>query len=227
VVPNYQNPQGATLSLDAREKLLQLAQAAGSAVIEDDPYRELRFEGEPLPSIYELEHRNGRSEKVIYLGTFSKVLAPGFRIGWVIGPSAVIEKLAQARQAVDLQTSTFTQHIVLELLRRGVLERQIPRLRDLYRERRDAMLRALEECFPQGITWTSPAGGMFLMVRLREDINATDLLNKSLKQNVAFVPGEEFFIDGTGKNTLRLNFSNAAPDLVKTGIRRLSQLLPA
>ena len=227
VVPNYQNPQGATLSLDAREKLLQLAQAAGSAVIEDDPYRELRFEGEPLPSIYEIEQRNGHSENVIYLGTFSKVLAPGLRIGWVIGPSAVIEKLAQARQAVDLQTSTFTQHIVLELLRRGVRERQIPRLRALYRERRDTMLRALEECFPRGITWTSPAGGMFLMVHLREGLNATDLLKESLKQNVAFVPGEEFFIDAAGKNTLRLNFSNAAPDLIKTGIRRLGQLVTA
>jgi 2-aminoadipate transaminase len=227
VVPNYQNPQGTTLSLEPREELLAAVQSAGVALIEDDPYRELCFEGDPLPSLWELERRCGHGENVVYLSTFSKVLAPGLRIGWVIGPSAVIEKLAQARQAVDLQTATFTQHIVLELLRRGALDRQIPRLRVAYRERRDAMLSALQEFFPSEANWTRPAGGMFLMVRLPEQIDTTELLSQSLQQKVAFVPGEEFFVDGSGKNTLRLNFSNSSPSLIETGIRRLGEVIKA
>lgn len=227
VIPNHQNPQGTTLSLEARETLLSAVHSAGVALIEDDPYRELCFEGDPLPSMWELERRDGKSENVVYLGTFSKVLAPGLRIGWVIGPVGIIEKLAQARQAVDLQTATFTQHLVLELLRRGVLDRQIPRLRATYRERRDAMLSALQQFLSAEATWTRPAGGMFLMVRLPEQIDATELLAESLQQNVAFVPGEEFFVDGSGKNTLRLNFSNSPPDLIQTGIRRLSEIIKA
>lgn len=218
-VPNYQNPQGTTLDLAQRRALVE----RGIGIVEDDPYRELRFEGEPLPTLLELD----RGENVIHVSTFSKVLAPGLRVGWVIGPEAVIEKLVQAKQAVDLQTSTFNQMLILDLLRSGVWERQIPRLRSTYRERRDVMLAALEEHFPEGVTWTRPTGGMFLMVHLPADMNAAELLPACLAKNVAFVPGEEFHIDGMGKNTMRLNFSNAKPERIAEGIRRLAGVIRA
>lgn len=216
-VPNYQNPQGTTLDLAQRRALLD----RGIGIIEDDPYRELCFEGEPLPTLLELD----RGENVIHVNTFSKVLAPGLRVGWVIGPEAVIEKLVQAKQAVDLQTSTFNQLLILELLRSGIWERQIPRLRATYRERRDVMLAALEKHFPEEATWTRPVGGMFLMVHLPPDMNAAELLPACLENNVAFVPGEEFHIDGTGQNTMRLNFSNAKPERIEEGIRRLAGVI--
>ena len=212
-VPNFQNPQGTTLSLPEREALVR----TGNLIVEDDPYRELRFDGDALPAIREMA-----PDRVIYLGTFSKVLAPGLRLGWVIGPREVIDRLAQARQAVDLHTPTFNQWLVLAAVRDGVLERQIPRLREAYRERRDAMLRALGQYFPAEAAWTRPAGGMFLMLRLPERFDANALLKDALRKKVAFVPGEEFFFDGLGRNTLRLNFSNASPESIATGIQQLA-----
>ena len=216
VVPNFTNPAGTTLSLEERQQLAR----SGNLIVEDDPYGELRYEGEALPSILEMNR-----EIVIHLGTVSKVLAPGLRIGWVIAPTPVIDKLALARQAADLQTSTFNQHLVLEVLQRGVLERQLPRLRAAYRERRDVMLQALQEHFPKEVTWTRPEGGMFLMVFLSEGMDASALLKDALREKVAFVPGEEFFFDGRGKSTMRLNFSNATPELIREGIRRLGKVI--
>ena len=215
-VPNFSNPDGLTLSLAEREQLVR----SDHVIVEDDPYRELRFDGAPLPRMLELRRPN-----VIYLGSFSKMLAPGLRIGWVIGPTEVIGKLAQARQAMDLQTSTFNQRIVLEVVSQGLLERHIPRLCAAYRERRDVMLRALEQWFPKAATWSRPAGGMFLMVRLPEGFDATALLQAALREKVAFVPGEEFFFDGSGRNTMRLNFSNATLEVIDTGIHRLGTLV--
>jgi 2-aminoadipate transaminase len=221
LVPNFQNPQGTTLSGPRREQLAALLREYDVPLIEDDPYGELRYEGEALPHLLELD-------RVIHTGTFSKVLMPGLRVGWVIAAPAVIEKFVQAKQAADLHTSTLSQWIALELVRSDFLDEHLPVLRRAYRERRDVMLEALERHFaPLGasVTWTRPAGGMFLMVTLPPEMNANVLLAQALDRQVAFVPGEEFHLQGAGKNTLRLNFSNAKPAQIETGIARLAALV--
>ncbi len=228
LVPNFQNPQGTTLSLARRKELLRAVDDR-TIVVEDNPYGELRYDGESLPDLLELSVQSGPGGKlqscVIHLGTFSKVLAPGFRVGWVIATEEVIDKLVQAKQAADLHTSTMCQHLVLELIRNGVLDRQIPRLREVYRSRRDAMLSALAAHLPTETKWTHPAGGMFLLVTLPEGTNASALLARALKKNVAFVPGDDFYPDGSGQNTLRLNFSNANPQQIEEGVKRLAEAL--
>ncbi|HEY9171897.1 MAG TPA: PLP-dependent aminotransferase family protein [Verrucomicrobiae bacterium] len=229
LVPNFQNPQGATLTLVRRRRLLDELRGSGTILVEDDPYGELRYAGEPLPSLLELDAANGAGgaleTRVIQLGTFSKVLAPGLRVGWVIAPAAVIDKLVQAKQAADLHTSTLCQHVVLELLQNGVLERQLPRLRAEYGRRRATMLAALATHFPNEAHWTRPDGGLFLFVTLPPHIDASALLKRALAHNVAFVPGDDFHLDGQGRNTMRLNFSNATPEKIEEGIKRLGRVL--
>ena len=229
LVPNFQNPQGATLSLSRRRRLVELLRKSQTILIEDNPYGELRYTGEPLPHLLELDAANGSGGEletgVIHLGTFSKVLAPGLRVGWVIAPAEVIDKLVQAKQAADLHTSTLCQHVILEVIRRGALDRQIPRLREAYGLRRDSMLAALDAHFPAGTTWTRPDGGMFLLATLPAHIEAADLLKHALARNVAFVPGNDFHLDGQGRNTLRLNFSNATPERIAEGVKRLGAVL--
>lgn len=223
LVPNFQNPQGTTLAWPRRTQLLEhLATIAPApALVEDDPYGELRYDGQALPSLQELD----ADSRVVRLGSFSKVLAPGLRVGWAIAPAAVIDKLVQAKQAADLHTSTFCQHVILELIRAGVLDAQIPRIREAYRLRRDAMLEALDEFFPADIRWTRPEGGMFLLATLPESVRSSVLLKHALQRKVAFVPGDDFYVDFTGCNTLRLNFTNSAPEKIREGIRRLAPLL--
>jgi len=228
-VPDFQNPQGTTLSEERRRRLAALIRAADRPLVEDTPYRELRYDGSRLPSVFELDARTGPQgrldARVLQLGTFSKVLVPGLRVGWVIAESPVIEKLALAKQAADLHTSTFCQYLALELVRAGVLERQLPRLRTAYRGKRDAMLQALADVFPAGVEWTRPAGGMFLMVTLPEDLDARALLPAALEHKVAFVPGEDFHLDGRGRNTMRLNFSRPSRDQIPEGVRRLGAVV--
>jgi 2-aminoadipate transaminase len=228
-VPNFQNPQGATLTLSRRKMLVALARRHSMAIIEDNPYGDLRYSGSALPNLLELDARVGAASEyeshVIYAGTFSKVLMPGLRVGWVIAARPVIEKLTLAKQAADLHTSTLSQHLALELLRRGFLEEFLPALREQYGLRRDAMLEALEKYFPKGATWTTPEGGFFLWVTLPKHINAGQLLPAALAQHVAFVPGEEFHLHGEGKNTMRLNFTNASPARIEEGIKKLGRLL--
>jgi 2-aminoadipate transaminase len=228
-VPNFQNPQGTTMSLARRESLVALARQRLMAIIEDNPYGDLRYSGSALPNLLELDARNRSSSdfdsRVIYTGTFSKVLMPGLRVGWVIASRAVIEKLTQAKQAADLHTSTLSQHLALKLLNRGFLEEFLPVLLRNYGHRRDAMLAALEKHFPKSATWTKPEGGMFLWVTLPKNINAGQLLPAALEHRVAFVPGEDFHLNGEGKNTLRLNFSNASPERIEEGIKKLGRLL--
>ncbi len=229
VVPNFQNPQGTTLSLERRRQQVSLARRHGTAIVEDDPYGELRYECEALPGLFEIDATTAGSTRfqsnVIYTGTFSKTLMPGLRVGWVIAASELIEKLALAKQAADLHTSTPMQYLAIELIHRGVLDEMIPRLRQEYRRRRDAMLAALEKHFPDTASWTRPAGGMFLFVSLPAGADAGLLLREALRENVAFVPGEEFHLNGCGRNTLRLNFSNATPEQINIGIQRLGRLL--
>lgn len=228
-IPNFQNPQGTTLSLERRARLVKLARAHGVGIVEDNPYGELRFGGEPLPHLLDLDTQSaptgGLEFNVIHTGTFSKVLAPGLRVGWVVGSETVVDKLVQAKQAADLHTSTLNQLIAFQLLTSGLLDHQLPRLRLAYQQRRDAMLTALATHFPEGLTWTRPAGGMFLLVTLPTGWDASEILVLALRQNVAFVPGEDFHLEGQGHNTFRLNYSNARPDQIEEGIRRLGGVL--
>jgi len=228
VLPNFQNPTGVTLSAERRQALSRKMRSAGVPIIEDDPYAELRFEGTDLPSLLTLEGQDQEGiydGNVIYLGTFSKILAPGMRLGWVIAPPEVIHKLVQAKQGADLHTASFTQLIAYELARDGFLERHVDLIRQTYRSRRDAMLEAMQEHFPAQVQWTHPEGGMFLWVTLPEGIDATDVLRNAVEQNVVFVPGESFYPDRSVLNTLRLNYSHDQPERIREGIGRLARVL--
>jgi len=220
VLPNFHNPAGVTLALERRIELVKIAAKYGVPLIEDDPYGELRFEGEDLPAIMTLHKEN-----TIYMSTFSKILAPGLRLGWVVGPQALISKLVQAKQATDLHTSTFIQMIVHDVMRRGILTDHSKLIRKVYGERRHVMTDAMEEHFPEGVKWTKPQGGLFLWVTAPEQVDTRDLLKKAIDHKVAFVPGTYFFPHGGGLNTMRLNFSNAQPDQIREGIKRLGATL--
>jgi Transcriptional regulators containing a DNA-binding HTH domain and an aminotransferase domain (MocR family) and their eukaryotic orthologs len=227
ITPNFQNPQGTTLTRERRESLVALLREYNVALLEDNPYGELRFDGEALPHLLEIEgaKSGGIPNHVMYSGTFSKVLMPGLRVGWVIAAPEVIDKLGMAKQAADLHTSTLCQYAALELLRRGFLDEFVPLLCKSYGQRRDLMLSALEKHFGAKATWNRPEGGMFLLVTLPANYDTTKLLASALEQNVAYVPGEEFHMNGEGKNTMRLNFSNARPEQIQEGIRRLASVI--
>lgn len=231
VLPNFQNPTGVTLSLERRHKLVEIADRYGVPIIEDDPYGQLRYEGVHLPSVVLLDDQyrmNGEacySGNVIYLSTFSKTLAPGIRLAWVIAPTEVIHKLVQAKQGADLNTSVFAQMVAYEVARGGFLDEHIEKIRKVYGERRDVMLGAMDTYFPPEVEWTQPLGGLFLWGILPEHLKASEVLIEAAKQNVAFVPGAPFFPDGSGHNTMRLNFSYAAPDKIREGIARLGKVL--
>lgn len=229
ILPNFQNPGGVTLAEGRRHELVRLADRYGIPIIEDDPYGQLRYEGEHLPPLIVADRENLRRDdgyrlgNVIYLSTFSKTLAPGLRLGWIVAPPEVITKLVQLKQGTDLHTSTFVQVVAYEVARDGFLDEHVKKIRQVYRERRDAMLAALQEFFPPEVTWTHPAGGLFLWVTLPADIECQALFEAALQQNVAFVPGDSFYATGDeGCRHLRLNFSNAQPERIREGIRRLS-----
>jgi 2-aminoadipate transaminase len=224
LIPNFQNPTGVTLERGRRQLLIDTVQGRGVALFEDDPYAQLRYEGQPLPSLLELDRPPDAGGHVIQAGTFSKTLMPGLRVGWVIGPRQVIERMGRAKQAMDLHTATFNQHLALELVNTGYLEDVIPALRRAYRERRDVMLDSLQRHFPTGSRWTAPEGGMFIFVTLPDGIAAGDLLPRALERNVAFVPGEEFHLDGAGQNTMRLNFTKPSVPEIVAGISRLAEV---
>ncbi|MCS6936368.1 MAG: PLP-dependent aminotransferase family protein [Candidatus Bipolaricaulota bacterium] len=231
VLPNFHNPAGVTLALERRRHLIELAAHYGVPIVEDDPYGQLRYEGEHLPPLVVLDHQyhahDGApySGNVIYLSTFSKILAPGLRLGWVIAPKEIIHKLVQAKQGADLHTSTFNQMVAYEVARGGFLDRHVRVIREVYRARRDAMLSAMARYFPDEVRWTRPQGGLFLWVVLPESVSAVQVLQEAIKERVAFVPGASFYPDGSGQNTLRLNFSNATPEKIEEGIRRLGKVL--
>jgi 2-aminoadipate transaminase len=231
VLPNFHNPAGVTLTLQRRQRVVELADRYGVPLIEDDPYGQLRYGGEHLPPLVvldgQLQGRDGTpySGNVLYLCTFSKTLAPGIRLGWVVAPAEVIQRLVQAKQGADLHTSTLTQMLAFEVARGGFLDRHVRFIRTVYRERRDAMLAALQHYFPDSVHWTTPQGGLFLWVTLPESMDAAELLQAAIAEHVAFVPGSAFFADGTGRNTFRLNFSNASPARIHQGIKCLATVL--
>ncbi|RPJ85727.1 MAG: PLP-dependent aminotransferase family protein, partial [Acidobacteria bacterium] len=230
-LPNFQNPCGITWSEERRKKLLEIADHYGVPVLEDDPYGQLRYEGDHIPPLVALDAKlqanNGApyTGNVIYLSTFSKTLAPGLRLAWVIAPNDVIKKLVQAKQGTDLHASTLSQMLAYEVLQNDFLPAHVKRIRALYGERRDAMLKALEAFFPAGVSWTRPQGGLFLWLTFPEWLDAADLLKEAVKEKVAFVPGVSFHSDGGGKNTARLNFSFCNPEKIEEGIRRLGYVL--
>jgi 2-aminoadipate transaminase len=221
VLPNFHNPAGTTLTLERRYRLVDLAARHGAFIIEDDPYGELRFEGEDLIPIEALHKEN-----TIYLSTFSKTLAPGLRLGWIVAPTQVIAKLIQAKQGSDLNTSTLVQYLAYDICSRGLLKAHVKKIRQVYKERRDAMLKAMEEHFPPGVTWTRPQGGLFLWVRMPESVDSEKLLKLAIEEKVAFVPGRVFYPDGNdGRCCMRLNFSYAQPEMAQEGIRRLGRAI--
>src|SRR5271169_4559372 len=207
-----------------------LSEKYGIPIVEDDPYGQLRYEGEHLPSLVVLDRENLRRDNgysignVIYLSTFSKTLAPGLRLGWIVAPPEIISKLAQLKQGADLHTSTFTQFVAYEVARDGFLDKHVKLIRRVYRERRDVMLQALQEFFLPEVTWTHPQGGLFLWVTLPEGLDMQAIFKSAIEQNVAFVPGDSFYAnDGReGSRHMRLNFSNATPERIREGIRRLA-----
>lgn len=234
ILPNFQNPSGVTLSLKRRHELVRIADRYGVPIIEDDPYGELRFEGEHLPPLVVQDARrlngvNGNGfyrGNVIYLSTFSKTLAPGLRLGWMVAPVDVIQHCVMAKQGMDLHTSSIIQMVAYEVLsQEGFLKNHVRRIRRVYQERRDVMLRAMAEYFPEGVRWTEPQGGLFLWVTLPDGLDSEALLPQAIANKVAFVPGHVFYPDGRGRNTMRLNFSNAQPAQIETGIRRLGEVL--
>jgi 2-aminoadipate transaminase len=231
VLPNFQNPTGTTLSLERRKQLVELADRYGVPIIEDDPYGQLRYEGEHLPSVVMIDsqHQNNNghtySGNVIYMSTFSKLLAPGLRLAWVIAPKEVIRKLVQSKQAADLHTATFNQVVAYEVGKGGFLDEHVKVIRATYKERRDVMLEMMDEVFPSEVRWTRPEGGMFLWGILPEGMDAAEVLKKAIEHKVAFVPGGPFHPNGGGENTLRINFSYSNPDEIREGITRLGTLL--
>jgi len=230
VLPNFQNPTGLTLSYERRLKLIEVADRFGIPIIEDDPYGQLRYEGEHLPAVEVLDSQ-ARSQvtcysgNVIYLSTFSKTLAPGIRLAWVIAPVEIVQKMILAKQAADLHTSTFNQITAHEVSKSGFLDDHVKFIQNVYRERRNTMLDALTEHMPDEVSWTHPKGGLFLWATLPEHISTRDYFHAALEKNVAFVPGNVFFAEEAGKNTMRLNFSNAKPEMINEGIGRLGLVI--
>ena len=221
-VPTFQNPAGVTLSAPRRRRLVEIARERELLVLEDNPYGLLRYEGEPLPPLYSLDG----GEYVIYLGTFSKILSPGIRLGWVIAPGPVLSKIKLGKQAADLCTSSLTQHFVDVYFDEGRWQRYVQDLCAIYRQRRDAMLDALAEFFPREAEWTQPSGGLFIWATLPEFIDTGDLLAKALREErVAFVPGSAAYVDGRGGSSMRLNFSGADVDGIVEGIRRIGKVV--
>lgn len=221
VVPDFQNPSGVTLSEGRRVKLLELAREYDTLVIEDSPYRELRYEGEQPTPIYTLDE----NERVIAMSTFSKIFCPGFRLAWVYGPQPVIDKFVMAKQSMDLCTATFNQMVAAEFMARGLLHKQIEEIIGMYREKRKLMLESLEKEMPDGVTWTRPEGGLFLWVILPEGMSSTELFEKAVENNVAYVIGAAFHHDRSGENTMRINFSYPSKEEIVEGAKRLGKTI--
>lgn len=228
VVSAFQNPTGVTLSSERRTDLIELAARYNLPIVEDDPYGELRYSGTPQRSLASIDiEMHGAPRQVAYFSTFSKLLAPSLRVGWITGPEALLRRVVQVKQGIDLHTGTLAQAIAYEACKDGLLKRHVPVIRSIYHERRDAMLRALEQHMPAGVEWTKPDGGMFLWVTLPEGVDTAPLLGQALEQKVAFVPGGAFFANGGGANTMRLNFSHSHAKQIEEGIARLAEVIRA
>jgi 2-aminoadipate transaminase len=220
-VATYQNPSGESVSVDHRKELIEIASEYDFLIVEDDPYGELVFEGDPYPPIKSFDTKG----RVIYIGTFSKVLAPGFRLAWVIASEEVINKFALTKQCTDLCSNMFVQYVAYEYIKGGYLDIQIQHIKQLYKQKRDVMIKALEEYFPKDVKWTVPHGGMFLWVTLPKHLNTRLMLKRALAKKVAYVVGDAFYPDSSNYNSMRLNFSYSDDELIREGIKRLSNVI--
>jgi 2-aminoadipate transaminase len=220
-IPNFQNPGGVTMAEDRRRALVRIADEQELVILEDNPYGLLRYEGEPLPTLYSLD--GGRY--VIYLGTFSKILSAGLRLGWAAAPAPILERLNLGKQAADLCSSPLNQYFVASYFQHRDWRTYLKQLRGIYRRRRDVMLNALEEFLPAEATWTEPQGGLFIWAKLPDYIDTTDLLARALREHVAFVPGRAAYLDGRGGSEMRLNFSGVDEDEIREGVRRIGKVV--
>src|SRR4051795_5886135 len=220
-IPSFQNPAGVTMSLERRRKLVQIAHEQELVVLEDNPYGLLRYEGDALPTLLSLD--GGRY--VVYLGTFSKILSAGLRLGWAAAPRPILEKLNLGKQGADLCSSSLAQHFVAAYFAQRDWRTYLDKLRVVYRRRRDVMLEALEEHLPAEATWTRPQGGLFIWAALPDYIDTTDLLARALREHVAFVPGRAAYLDGRGGSEMRLNFSGVSDDQIREGVRRIGKVV--
>lgn len=216
-IPDFQNPSGETMTLEERKYVVDVARKYDLLIVEDTPYKNIRFEGETLPSMYSMA-----PERVIMVGTFSKTFVPGFRLGWIVAQHDVIERVIVAKQSSDLCTPVFNQMVAARYLASGAYDVNLKKTCALYKRKKNVMVSAFEEFMPKGVTWTNPDGGLFLFLRLPEQFDTRELFDLAIKENVAFVIGEAFHSDGSGKNTMRLNFSFASDEKIREGVRRLA-----
>mgnify|MGYP006314365405 FL=1 len=217
-IPDYQNPTGVTMTMEQRQEIVEVAKKYDLIILEDSPYKEIRFDGESLPTIYSM-----CPERVILLGTLSKTFAPGLRLGWVLASEQVIEKIIVAKQSADLCTPILNQELAGRYIASGKFDENLKKTIALYRGKRDLMMECLEKYMPEGVTWTRPDGGLFMLVTLPEGLNSRDLFDLAIQENVAFIIGEVFFCDGGGQNTLRLNFSYVSDEKMVEGVKRLAR----
>ena len=222
MIPDFQNPSGESLTLEERKMLVSLAREHDFLIVEDSPYRELRYEGEHIPTMYSLD-----PDRVIHLGSFSKIFAPGFRLGWAIAHPDILDKIYVCKQSLDLCPPVFDQYVAAEFLSSGRLDANLARSIELYKGKRDLLLGLLEEHMPEGVRWTRPEGGLFLFLTMPEGFDAVRFYDTALDAGVAYVAGEFFHPDRSGKNTMRLNFSFMSPERISEGVRLLAKLLHA
>ena len=220
MIPDFQNPSGESLTLEERQMLVELAEKHDFLIVEDSPYRELRYEGEHIPTMYSLS-----PDRVIHLGSFSKIFAPGFRLGWAIAHPEILDKIYVCKQSLDLCPPIMDQYVAAEFLARGSLDENLVKSVALYKGKRDLLLSLLQEHMPQGVKWTHPEGGLFLFLTMPEGFEAVKFYDRALDAGVAYVAGEFFHPDGSGKNTMRLNFSFMTEDKIRAGIKLLADLL--
>ena len=221
LVPTFQNPTGLTMSAQRRQEVMELVTNYEITVIEDDPYGSLNYSGEKIPALKSFD-KNGQS---VYLGSFSKIISPGLRVGFAVGPKEIINKMVIGKQATDVHTSNLSQMIVYEFCKRGLLAPHIDRINSGYKEKRDLMLKCMEEYFPAEVKWTTPAGGLFIWAEMPQGVSTVKLLEEAIKEKVAFIPGNSFFASGGGENTMRLNFSNASPESIEKGMKKLGGVI--
>lgn len=221
VIPDFQNPSGITMPKSRRLEIIKVAQKYDLLILEDSPYREIRFSGEPQPTMYELADEG----RVVLLGTFSKTFVPGFRIGWIIADPRIIDKVVMAKQSTDLCTAPFVQRIAARYLEKGYFDQNLKGIIEGYREKRQVMIDSFKKYMPEGVTWTEPEGGLFLFITLPEYMDAEELFKIAIEEKVAFVLGTSFYCNGEGKNTLRCNFSYMSKEKNEEGVRRLANAI--
>ena len=220
VIPDFNNPSGETMTLEERMEIVRLARELDVVIVEDSPYRELRYSGEEVPTIYSLA-----PERTLHLGSFSKIFAPGFRLGWIIGPEELLEQIYICKQALDLCPPVFDQYMATEFLTSGALDANLVKTKAEYRRRRDLMVSLLEKYMPEGVKWTYPEGGLFLFLTLPEGIDTIEMYDEALSKGVAYVAGSFFFLDGSHRNTMRLNFSFVAEEKMEPGMKLLGEIV--